>query len=147
MGLLSGILGNTSKVDTAELQEELEPLLIDGEDVVTAFKVVRDLMVFTNLRVIFIDKQGITGRKVDYMTVPYGSIVKFSKEGRGVFRPGRRVEDLDPRPGGADRKKVQERRGRERGLPGTQPGRSDLDHPARRSANRRGPHSRGAGRC
>ena len=85
MGLLSGILGNASKVDTAELQEELGPLLIDGEDVVTAFKVVRDLIVFTNLRVIFIDKQGITGRKVDYMTVPYGSIVQFSKEGRGVF--------------------------------------------------------------
>lgn len=40
---------------------------------------------FTNKRLILVDKQGITGRKVDYMSVVYKSISRFSIETAGDF--------------------------------------------------------------
>ena len=64
MGLLDALMGNASEVDVAEVQEELAPILGDSERVVSAYKLVRDLIVFTSNRFMFIDKQGMTGRKV-----------------------------------------------------------------------------------
>ena len=60
-------------------------MLIEGEDVQAAYKLVRDMFVFTDKRLIVMDKQGMTGKKVSYLTVPYGSIVSFAKESAGHF--------------------------------------------------------------
>ena len=62
MGLLDALMGNASEVDVNEIQEELGPILGDSEKVESAYKLVRDLIVFTNNRFMFIDKQGVTGR-------------------------------------------------------------------------------------
>lgn len=35
---------------------------------------IRDLIVFTDKRLILVDKQGLTGKKVDYHSVPFKSI-------------------------------------------------------------------------
>ena len=43
------------------------------------------MFVFTNKRLILVDKQGITGSKVDYQSIPYSSITKFSKESAGLL--------------------------------------------------------------
>jgi hypothetical protein len=59
--------------------------LIKGESLIAAFKLIRDLFVFTNLRLILVDKQGMTGKKVDYQTIPYKSITRFAKESAGVL--------------------------------------------------------------
>lgn len=85
MGLLSGMLGNAAEVDVKELEEELSFLLIKNETLERAFKLIRDMFVFTNKRLIVIDKQGITGRKVDYHSVPYKNIAQFSIETQGNF--------------------------------------------------------------
>ncbi len=45
----------------------------------------RDLFVFTQCRLILVDKQGITGKKVGYHSVPYKSISQFSVETAGRF--------------------------------------------------------------
>lgn len=50
-----------------------------------AFKVIRDMFVFTNKRLIIVDKQGVTGKKAEYLSVPYGSITRFSKESAGMM--------------------------------------------------------------
>ena len=50
-----------------------------------AFRLVRDLVVFTSHRLIVVDKQGVTGKKVDYKTFPYKSISRFSVETTGHF--------------------------------------------------------------
>ncbi len=50
-----------------------------------AFTLVRDLIVFTDKRLILVDKQGITGKKVDYKSIPYKSISRFSVETSGHF--------------------------------------------------------------
>ena len=85
MGLLDALMGNASEVDVNEIQEELGPILGDSEKVVSAYKLVRDLIVFTNNRFMFIDKQGVTGRKVDYHSVPYKAITQFKVETAGHF--------------------------------------------------------------
>ena len=85
MGMLHGLFGRASSVDLEQVSKEYGPLLIDGEHVVSAYKLVRDTFVFTNLRIILADKQGMTGRKTDFMTIPYESIVRFSKESTGTM--------------------------------------------------------------
>lgn len=85
MGLINGLLGHAGETPIEKLQEEFQPLLVEGEVLEKAFKVIRDSWVFTNKRLILVDKQGLTGKKVDYQSIPYKSIVRFSKESTGLF--------------------------------------------------------------
>ena len=86
MGLLSGIIGNASEIkDLESVERNLEHLLVDGENIKNAFKLVRDMYIFTNHRLILIDKQGVTGKKVDYHSIPYRSITHFAIETAGHF--------------------------------------------------------------
>lgn len=85
MGLLSGLLGHSSKTDVSRLQEEYAPLLAEGEELIAAYRVLRDMMVFTTKRLIFVNKQGVTGTKVEYLTIPYERITRFSKESAGIL--------------------------------------------------------------
>lgn len=57
----------------------------NGEQVHAAYLLVRDAFLFTDRRLILIDKQGLTGRKVENHTVPYKSITHFSVETAGTF--------------------------------------------------------------
>ena len=85
MGLLQKLSMNAQQVDVSSVQTDLAPLLIENERVEIAFKIVRDQIIFTNLRLITIDKQGLTARKVDYRSIPYDKIVQFSKESAGIL--------------------------------------------------------------
>jgi len=85
MGLLSGLMGNATSVSIEELHQEYEPILIEGERFEMAFKVIRDMFVFTNKRLILVDKQGVTGKKREYLSIPYGRITRFSKESAGMM--------------------------------------------------------------
>jgi Bacterial PH domain len=85
MGLISGLLGHSSRADIDRLQQEFQPMLVDGEMLVCAYKVLRDMIVFTNKRLILVDKQGITSSKTEYHTIPYARIVRFSKESAGIM--------------------------------------------------------------
>ena len=85
MGLLSGLMGNASEVDGNTLDQLIGDALIDGESVQKAYKVIRDMFVFTNKRLILIDKQGVSGSKIEMLSIPYNKITKFSKESAGHF--------------------------------------------------------------
>ena len=85
MGLLSGLMGNASEGDDSDLEKVLSNTLIDGEQVEKAYKVVRDMFIFTNKRLILIDKQGMTGSKMEMVSIAYSKITKFSKESAGHF--------------------------------------------------------------
>lgn len=85
MSLLNGIMGNVTDANHEQVAKELEPVLIEGESVNLAYKLVRDLIVFTDYRLIIVDKQGVTGKKADYKTFPYKSISRFSVETAGHF--------------------------------------------------------------
>lgn len=85
MGFLDALLGHGSDLTPAEVNEQLAGILTQGEPVQVAFRIIRDLIVFTDRRLILVDKQGLTGRKVSYLTVPYRAITSFSVETAGSF--------------------------------------------------------------
>lgn len=83
MGLFSAILGNAGVAQPAELHGEYGILLAEGEAIEIGFKLVRDVFIFTNKRLILVDKQGLTGKKVEYLSVVYKSIARFAVETAG----------------------------------------------------------------
>ena len=85
MGLLDGLLGNASEIDPPKLQAEFAQVLASGERIERAYQLIRDLFVFTDKRLILVDKQGITGSKVEYHSLPYRAITHFSIETGGHF--------------------------------------------------------------
>jgi hypothetical protein len=85
MGLFDSLLGNSSEVKIEDVQQELSALLMSTERVEKAYKLIRDMFVFTNQRLILIDRQGLTGKKVEYHSYPYKSISHFSIETAGHF--------------------------------------------------------------
>jgi hypothetical protein len=85
VGLINRILGNASEVSIEKLQEKYGQLLIDQEEIELGFMLIRDTYIFTNKRLILVDKQGLTGSKVEYLSLPYKSISRFSLETSGTF--------------------------------------------------------------
>jgi hypothetical protein len=71
--------------DVAEAQRDLAEVLIADEIVHLAFKGIRDSVTFTNKRLIALNVQGLTGKKKDYTSLPYGRIQAFSVETAGTF--------------------------------------------------------------
>lgn len=85
MGLIDGLMGNAGRVDPAQAQQEYAKLFGNGEQVYAAYILVRDAMLFTNRRLIIVDKQGLSGRKVNYHSIPYRAITHFAVETAGTF--------------------------------------------------------------
>lgn len=65
--------------------EIVGPMLVPGETVASAYKTVRDGVLFTNKRIIAINIQGVTGKKKDVTSLPYSRIQAFSVETAGVI--------------------------------------------------------------
>ncbi|MBC7439386.1 MAG: PH domain-containing protein [Flavobacterium sp.] len=84
MGLFNAILGNASEVNIQDVVKEFEPILIDAENIEKAYKLIKDMFIFTNKRLILVEKQ-LVGTKVEYMSIPYTNIIKFSKESAGIL--------------------------------------------------------------
>jgi hypothetical protein len=85
MGLLDGLLGNASEIDPRMIQDEFAQILTTDERLEKAYQVIRDLFVFTNKRLVLVDRQGLTGKKVEYHSIPYRNITRFSVETAGSF--------------------------------------------------------------
>lgn len=74
---------NLKPISVDTVRDEVNGLLIDGENVEMAFQTVRDQLVFTNKRIISIDVQGITGKRKSFSTMPYSKIQYFSVQTPG----------------------------------------------------------------
>lgn len=85
MGLLSGLLGNASAIEVGEAEKQLAAILLPGEEVHRAYRVLRDMFIFTSKRLVLIDRQGMTGSKTAFMSIPYKSIRFFSVETAGTL--------------------------------------------------------------
>lgn len=85
MAIFDGLLGNASQVNLAEVQREYAQILAPQERIERAYKLIRDMFIFTDKRLILVDKQGLTGRKTDYHSIPYKSISHYSVETAGHF--------------------------------------------------------------
>ena len=80
MGLFS-----SHEVDPAEVREKYGTVLLPGEEVLAAFRSVRDTAFLTDRRFVLVDVQGLTGSKVSIQSVPYRSITRFAVESAGTL--------------------------------------------------------------
>lgn len=85
MGIFDGLMGNASEVNIVEVQKEYASILASNEKIEKAYKLLRDMFIFTDKRLILVDKQGLTGKKTEYHSIPYKSINHFSIETAGSF--------------------------------------------------------------
>ena len=74
-----------SKANLDDICQDYAKLLANGESIQQAYEIFRDLFIFTDKRLILVDKQGITGKKTQYHSIPYKSIRHFSIETAGHF--------------------------------------------------------------
>ena len=82
-GLGQGLLGNLSELTPGALTKEYGEYLMEGETIQNGFKLVRDVVIFTDRRIIDIDKQGATGKKARVDTIYLNSLIKVSCETAG----------------------------------------------------------------
>lgn len=66
-------------------ENAVRELLIANETVIGSYVSMRDRVVFTNKRIISCNVQGLTGKKVDYTSIPYSKIQCYSVETSGVL--------------------------------------------------------------
>lgn len=68
-----------------DFADKATTLLLDGEEVISSYKSMRDGVVFTNKRIIAVNVQGITGSKKDFTSLPYKSVTAYSIATAGTF--------------------------------------------------------------
>ena len=76
---------NLKGINMKDIRSEVFNLLISGEEVVAAFKTVRDQVVFTNKRIFVVNVQGLTGKKVSYFSYPYSKVQYYGIETAGLI--------------------------------------------------------------
>jgi hypothetical protein len=85
MGLFDALMGNASEVSLDDVNKELSHILAPSERIEKAYKLIRDMFIFTDKRLILVDKQGLSGKKMEFHSYPYKSITHFSIETAGTF--------------------------------------------------------------
>ena len=73
------------RINPDVVSSEITPLLIEDEEIISAYKAMRDYVVFTDKRVISVNTQGISGKKKDFTSLPYAKISVFSVETSGIM--------------------------------------------------------------
>jgi hypothetical protein len=85
MSLLHRVMGNASLADFSEINEKINPFLVPGEEIVSGYKLIRDLIIFTTERLILIDILGISVKKQSITSYPYSSVKWYSMESAGTL--------------------------------------------------------------
>ena len=85
MAIFDALLGTSSTADPLQLTKKLDGILIANETVHIGFEVIRDFFAFTEKRIIIVDVQGYTSKKISYLSIPYRAITRFQVETSGTF--------------------------------------------------------------
>lgn len=72
-------------VSESPIPPDVQQLLVQGEQAVAAYRTFRDIAIFTNLRLIVRDAQGMSGKKVEIYSLPYSRIDMWSSENAGTL--------------------------------------------------------------
>ncbi len=81
--LTQGLAGNFSQQSKESLNAEYSSYLISGEEIKDGYVLIRDAIIFTNIRIIFVDKQGATGKKTAIKSIFLANIVNVEMETAG----------------------------------------------------------------
>lgn len=82
--LIQGLAGNFSEQSKEALIKEFGQYLLENEEIQSGYKLIRDSIIFTNIRIIFTDKQGATGRKMSIRSIFLMNIVNVEMETAGL---------------------------------------------------------------
>ena len=82
--LINGLAGNFSEQNKETLTKEYGQYLLENEEIQIGYKLIRDAIIFTNIRIIFTDKQGATGKKVSVKSIFLMNIVNVEMETAGL---------------------------------------------------------------
>ena len=74
-----------TEMNNDDAERQVSKILLDEESIEYSYKLIRDMIIFTNKRLILVNKQGLTGNKTEYLSIPYKSIQRFSIENAGTF--------------------------------------------------------------
>lgn len=81
--LAQGLAGNFSQQSVDKLTAEYAPYLLPDETIQSGYVLIRDAIIFTNIRIIFVDKQGATGKKTALKSIFLMNIVDVEMETAG----------------------------------------------------------------
>ena len=81
--IMQGLMGNLSEVTPEKLTQDYGTYLMNDETIHTGFILVRDIVIFTDKRIIDFDKQGATGQKSRVSSIYLDSIINVSAETAG----------------------------------------------------------------
>ena len=84
MGLIGGSRDDASRSVSRREHSIWARLLAPGEQVQQLYRLPRTTLLFTSRRLVLVE-EAMSGRKVDYLSVPYRSITHFGVEASGVF--------------------------------------------------------------
>ena len=65
-------------MNVSEVRDEVHGLLLEDEFIASAFRTVRDQLIFTNKRIVAVDVQGLTGKRKSFASMPYSKVQFFS---------------------------------------------------------------------
>lgn len=86
----TGIVGdanllNLREISVEKIRPEVAMFLTSEEEIIQAFQTVRDQVIFTSKRVLAVNVQGLTGKKISYFSYPYSKVQYFGVETAGVL--------------------------------------------------------------
>ena len=81
--VFQGLFGNYSKQEIEGVYKKWSQYLVENEQIISAYRLVRDELIITNFRIIFIDVQGVTGQKKAMTQIFLDSIVDVSYTSAG----------------------------------------------------------------
>ena len=83
MGLFNGYLSHPTEVSLKQISLEYGLILIEGEFIEKGYKLGKDKIILTNKRLILICQA--KNSRLEYVTIPYFTIRKFSKESKDLL--------------------------------------------------------------
>lgn len=83
MGFLQGLAGNMQQMDEKDARAAYGQWLTDGEQLQSAYRMIRDGFALTDRRIITTDRQGVTGKKVRVFSIALESVVDVTAETAG----------------------------------------------------------------
>lgn len=83
MSIIDGMMGVTLELPEEQMRELVREYLLPEERIEKGYQIVRDLIFFTDKRIIIVNHQGLTGKKIEYQMIPYKSINRYIIETPG----------------------------------------------------------------
>lgn len=83
-GIMQGIMGNYSELSIEAAYKQYGMYLMNGESFTCCFALLRDKMLFTDKRIIFIDHKGMSGTKARVDSINLKSIIDVRLETGGM---------------------------------------------------------------